>query len=405
MLTRRATLAGLTLAPWTTLPARAEPSNYQAAMSALQISGRYFPLLQLVRANADPAAQAMGDQLCAFWGDEAGAFRRSLSRPADTALPSLEGAVCEPALRTISRAATTRKMVVLNEAHVASHHRNFLAQVIRRLQPQGFTHLAAEAFFRSVSKLSDSAPLQPNLGHYTADPQFAEAIREARRRGMGLIPYEADSSSVRDASQAERQEFRERMQAENLVRFLRAHPNARVLVFCGHDHVGERPMPGWIPMAYRVKQTLGIDLLTITQSDVGSLGPHGRDDPLTRAVLRRFAPTEPIVVRTPDGLVLGTERQGADLAIFHPQRAYSDDRPGWLAADSARRRRRIRIVPRKAEALAQAIHLSDPDPAIPADQYLVPSGASRLVFFLRPGRYRLRLETAQGFEPLGEIRV
>jgi hypothetical protein len=40
---------------------------------------------------------------------------------------------------------------------------------------------------------------------------------------------------------------------------------------------------------------------------------------------------------------------------------------------------------------------------IPADQYLLPQGAREAVFYLRPGRYRVRLETTAGFTPVGEV--
>ena len=55
--------------------------------------------------------------------------------------------------------------------------------------------------------------------------------------------------------------------------------------------------------------------------------------------------------------------------------------------------------------LLQAIHAADADPAIPADQFLVEDAGGPAVLWLRPGRYRLRLETAAGFTPLDEVEV
>jgi hypothetical protein len=52
--------------------------------------------------------------------------------------------------------------------------------------------------------------------------------------------------------------------------------------------------------------------------------------------------------------------------------------------------------------LAQAVPAADPDPAIPADQYLAAQGAREAIFYLRPGRYRVRLETPEGFTAVGE---
>ncbi len=55
--------------------------------------------------------------------------------------------------------------------------------------------------------------------------------------------------------------------------------------------------------------------------------------------------------------------------------------------------------------LAQAVHLGDPDTAVPADQYILRPDAPHLELHLRPGRYRLRLERMDGFRALGVIEV
>jgi hypothetical protein len=56
-------------------------------------------------------------------------------------------------------------------------------------------------------------------------------------------------------------------------------------------------------------------------------------------------------------------------------------------------------------ALVQAFHAADPAASVPADQYLLPVGAKEANFLLRPGRYRLRLETLAGLTTLGEATV
>ena len=61
--------------------------------------------------------------------------------------------------------------------------------------------------------------------------------------------------------------------------------------------------------------------------------------------------------------------------------------------------------PREATVLVQAIHAVEPDLAIPADQMVLAPGAASAVLFLRPGVYRLRLETETGFVPLKTVTV
>jgi hypothetical protein len=55
--------------------------------------------------------------------------------------------------------------------------------------------------------------------------------------------------------------------------------------------------------------------------------------------------------------------------------------------------------------IVQAVHAIEPDLAIPADQQVLAPGATSAVLFLRPGDYRLRLETEAGFVPLKTVMV
>jgi hypothetical protein len=77
-----------------------------------------------------------------------------------------------------------------------------------------------------------------------------------------------------------------------------------------------------------------------------------------------------------------------------------------LAADHGRRRVEVATPgPREATVLLQAIHEVDSDQAIPADQPVLAPEAASAVLFLRPGVYRLRLETEAGFVPLRTVTV
>ena len=372
-------------------------------------NGFYLPLM-----TSDDGSPS--DQSAAFLGDE----RRALHQSA-TLLPATAfgpAARAEDAITRIVADASGRRVVILNEAHTASRHRMFLIQLLRALKPLGFTHLAAEAFINGrglppkfdVRSFRPGAPFQWDFGHYTRDPVFAEAMREAAELGYRLLPYEqradqnqADSKD-RKAGIAEREEA----QAGNFIEALNTLPSdARVLVFVGYNHLRKSPdADGNEWFALRLRRKAGVEALTVAQAVTGSFGPHAPDGPLTRAVLDRFAPRWPVVV-TDGGRVVGAEREGADLAVFHPALPDVDGRPGWLAADSARRRAPV-VLPRggwRGPALLQGVRADDPDPAVPADQQLLPYGAREAVLFLRPGPYRLRLETLDGHRRLGSVAL
>lgn len=415
MLSRRAMVSGLAVAAGAgpaLAQAPVQPSAEPNPQELLFTKGRYLPVRRAVLAAPD---ERNNRQIASFFGDEAVALS---ARSPSTEVALAADAQAEDAVAAIRAAAQGRRVVFLNESHAASRHRLFLAQLLRALQPDGFSVLAVETLSNSFEDdrdpraLKRGGPFRPSMGYYTWDPVFAEALREALDLGYRLEAYEqridrqAQGAAAQDP--AARIAAREIAQAENLAKIIQAAgPAERVLVYCGFSHLRKTPdTRGNVWAAERLRQATGIDPLSVSQAYTGSFGPHGTDPAPTKAVLERFAPKRPIVVRS-GGESVGAVFAGADLALFHPSLPDVDGRPGWLAADPARRRFEAAVAPRAAgeAVIVQAVHAGDPELAVPADQQVVAGGERRAVLFLRPGAYRLRLETAYGFEPLGEIKV
>ncbi len=346
-------------------------------------------------------------QYASFLGEERIALKDA-GNPGST--PDPEGDLeAMDALEAIVEASRGRRVVMLNEAHVASRHRALLGRLIPLLRAEGFTHLAAETFDDGIAALGSDQPLSLRHGWYIADPVYAEAVRQARALGYGLIPYEQrDDQQSSDPSLSDGATMvREQAQADNLKAALAADPDMRVLVFVGYGHLGESGPQ----FAARFKRDTGVDPVTVGQAGTGSFGPHVEDTPPVRALLERFKPTAPVVL-----LKAGTRPGSAatdadltpedsDLLVMHPSLPDIDGRPGWLAADPARRRLEVTIPAGAGPRLLQAIHATEPDPAIPADQFLLADSGGAAVLYLRPGAYRLRLETAAGFTPLTTVEV
>jgi hypothetical protein len=382
------------------------PERMRLATEALSKEGRYLPLLKVARTWEEPGFQDVRRQWFAFVGDEASAFARKGG--ADGVAPDLAGAQAEDAVQAIVRASKGRRVVMLNEAHTASRHRAFLGRLARALRKEGFTHLAAETFTNDapeaemVVSLRAGQPLPAGIGFYTFDPVFAEAVREALELGYQLVPYEQRQDQASASREPKlRIPVREQAQAENLAAAMRRWPEARFLVHVGLGHLDENPdSPNGPWFAARFKQLTGVDPLTVLQSHGGSVGPHGLDHAVAKAVLARFSPRAPIVV-TPAPRVSSIQ---ADLAVFHPSLPDVEGRPGWLAADP--KRRKIRIVlaaPARDLALIQAVREGEPDPALPSDQYVLAPGARTATLFLRAGRYKVRIETEGGFEVIRHV--
>lgn len=419
-ISRRAVVGAAAIAPLIAAagPGRAGPEAASAQM-LLATEGRYLPrwleltdetgervrLEQQYGGEQEWIPHVLRDgitQYASFLGAEGVAFRAQNSTTAPLQPEAYEAV---EAVEAIARAAADRRVVMLNEAHNASRHRALLGRLLPRLRADGFTHLAAEAFTPAVETLAAGDSVGMGVGWYVQDPAFAEAVREALTLGYRLVSYEqradqrAAGSPLGDANFVSR----EQAQADNLAAALAREPDARVLVFAGYGHIAEQD--GGEMFAARFKRDTGIDPLTVGQSGVGAFGPHVEDAPPVRALLERFQPGRALVLAPKDpqpGTLTGEE---TDLIVLHPALPDVDGRPAWLAHDAERRRVGTSVPAGVGPRLLQAVHAADADPAIPADQFLIPDEGGGAVLWLRPGRYRIRLETAVGFVALEEIEV
>jgi hypothetical protein len=413
-MTRRGVATGLAAA--SALPGLARgqalaPLAEASPQTRLFLESRYLPVWRAIQATPkNPGLQ----QMASFIGDEVTALASAGLGPKDDALLPAD-ATARDALAAIVEAARDRRVVMLNEAHVASRHRSFLARLLRALRPLGFDVLAAEDFLNSrergapdVRTYKAGAALNPSFGFYLHDPVYAEAVREAAELGYRLASYEQRADQrVSGEDKLAAMERRDTAEADNFIAdVLGPNPKSRVLVHCGYAHLRKTPdHRGLRWFAARLREKSGIDPLCVSQAYTGSFGPHGKDPAMTTAVLERFRPADSIVVRGADGWV-GARPIGADMAVFHPPLPDVDGRPGWLAADRERRRVEVAVPgAREATVLLQAVHAVDAEQAIPADQLVLAPGAASAVLFPRPGVYRLRLETEAGFVPLKTVTV
>jgi hypothetical protein len=417
MLSRRDLLAAAAAAPFLGAAARPSEDVRPTAQMLLANQGRYLPrwleltdeagerrrLVQAYGGEQDWIGDLLRDglsQYAAFLGAEAIAFRAETSR---TALLEPDAYAAQEAVEGIARAAAGRRVVMLNEAHNASRHRALLGRLLPRLRADGFTHLAAEAFTPRAEILVAGDPVGPGLGWYLHDPVYAEAVRDALALGYRLIAYEQREDQRAPGLPLGDDNFlaREQAQANNLAAHLAQTPDARVLVFAGYGHIAE-PADGAM-FAARLKRDTGIDPLTIGQSGVGAFGPHVQDAPSVQDLLARIMPDRAVLLSPrapPPGALTGEE---TDLLVLHPALPDVEGRPAWLAHDGRRRRVPTVVPAGPGPRLLQAIHAADPDPAIPADQFLVADDGGPAILWLRPGRYRLRVETPTGYAALGEI--
>ncbi len=422
MLTRRRFGAMCAAVPAIGLAGGARSQVPLGVVQRLDVEGRYLPQYLDLQAKAtagEEAARWQLSQYAAFLGDEATAIGSvATTRRPDAALPDLTDATASDALEAIVEAAADRRIVILNEAHNHSRHRAFAAQVMRRLRPLGFDWFAGEAFAplqpEPAPRIGDYRPGMPFLrtyGYYSRDPVLAETVREAGRLGYRFADYEFrhDQRGPDGIDMDARTALREEAQADNLIaNVLAPHPEARVFVYCGYSHAMEAPVMGDEWFASRLRRKTGLDPLTIDQAYCTTELRPEEDAPHVAGVQAAFAPDRPVVVRRADGTGVGARLTdgGIDLSVFHPRLDPVRGRPGWLAADPARRLFEVDVPAFEGPALLQALWAGEGAAGVPADQFLLAAGQSRATLALHPGRYVLRLERPEGFDPAyGEIEV
>lgn len=378
-------------------------------------AGRYLPLYNFLSTQTDNGRRQIFAMIAAMVGDEA----HALLSPdeGDHSAPDLTGATATDAIEAIVAASRGRQVVMINEAHTVSMTRTFNERLLIALRREGFAWLAAETFRAgdgpgaAVTSWRNGMAVPPDLGFYTKDPVFAEAVRSALKLGYQLANYETrDDQNPTDVSKDMAKSIAEREQAEadNLIETIFSKdPKARVLVWCGHGHLQKHESPdGRLAFAARFMAKTGIEPLTVDQSaSWPALSPKD-DVPRVHRVLERFSPKNPVIVRMRDSQVLwGIRQDYADLTVFHPRLDRISGRPGWLASAPARQQVQF-TLPRgavKQTVLVQCLHTEEGKDSVPADQYLLGADARNATFFLRAGRYDVRLETEAGYVSLGSV--
>jgi hypothetical protein len=306
---------------------------------------------------------------------------------------ALASARAEDALAAIVREARSRQIVILNEAHHVPFHRQFAARLAGELRKIGFEYLAAEAFVPDM-------PLHPvavnrQMGFYVNEPMYGAFVRSAIRNGWSFVGYDHDPTG---ASPEDSERLRELGAARNLVeRIFAKNPKAKVFMYVGYGHAGKQHAAnkdGWKSVATLLRETLGIDPLTIEQTTMYGRGDVRVDHPLYRAAMQRFAPSVPVVLAAPEGgyVVVGTRPGSFDMQVFHPDETGhgKEGRPLWMQRQAGLAPQPVPagLLPAQGRRLIQAFHAEDGIDAVPLDMVMVEAGKPAPALMLPEGRFR-----------------
>lgn len=276
--------------------------------------------------------------------------------------------------------AADHRVLIINESHHVTRHRETTRWLLAKLRPLGFSVLAAETFNHGLDGTSPVEQQPPpawprmNDGYYSREPAFGRLVRQARALGYRLAAYEEiyDGSQPPPNGPLESIARREAAQARHLAEIFRGMgPDERLIVHVGYGHGSEVPANlewGEVElMGLRFKALTGIDPLTITQTTC-----RQQDGPA-------FLAQPPASVRP-----------GHDMIVSHPVESFVDHRPRWRReAGDIPTAIPASLRPTDEPLVIEAFAWNEPFDAVPVDRIFVQPGED-LPLLLPPGRYRVR---------------
>jgi hypothetical protein len=356
------------------------------------------------------------------------------------------------AVETITGLAAGYRVVMVNEVHHDAHTRTLTLALLPRMRAIGFTHLAVEALGVHDEDLATRGyPTVTSGSEYLHEPVYGEIVREALKLGFVVVPYDQAGHGAQD---------REDLQARNLYeRILAKAPEARMLVHAGYAHIDEAAgrLGKVRPMAERLHELSGLEILSIDQADIREDVPRNEHEaylnilsalranhplvsgPMLRPVdtkapvntvyyqlVDTYRPSGPIVLRsTSDGRPWSARPGVYDLNVILPPAnerasdypahsaiplkfeggyyyvlppAAQGNRPAWISLDGHRKPVAIDsdLCQKTFPGLVEAHYAAEPDDAVAADRYVFLQRNNANKLWLRPGQYRLRSMDADG---------
>ena len=267
--------------------------------------------------------------------------------------------------------ARATSVVILNEAHNQPMHRAYCRQLLAQLAPLGYQYFAVEALDPDATGFNERKFPLSTTGFYTCEPSMGNLLRAAAETGFYVFGHELKSSQEKEfADWRQRSNYRDSMQAVNILAVLRAHPQAKLVALVGYDHVREKEAEGLKRLATYLRELGHLDPLTIDQTQ-----------PYPSA-----STNSPLVLATAAGVpvVIGQYFQAVDMQVIHPPTTWVNGRPSWLTSGPAI----TTSIPAPYlghPALAQLYDQTEYDQygaqAIPLDQYLTTPTQQRVVLY------------------------
>ena len=283
----------------------------------------------------------------------------------------------------LARRARATSVVLINEAHNQPAHRAYCRQLLMRLAPLGYSILAVEALSTAEININERKFPVSASGFYTREPNMANLLRAACESGFYVFSHEqtaVQNKKFTDSGRADN--YRDSMQAVNILAMLRRNPKAKIVALVGYDHVLEKKRNGLKRMATYLRELGHLDPFTIDQTETYQPQLSG-------------PATQPMALIARDGTLttIGDRKGYVDMQIIHPVVTLVQGRPRWLVEGSSAVLFVRQIPPTKVghfwlvQLYDQKEYRQYGEKAIPLDQYLTgPKEKQVQLVGFKPGR-------------------
>ncbi|MGK7390622.1 MAG: hypothetical protein ACNS60_09730 [Candidatus Cyclobacteriaceae bacterium M2_1C_046] len=240
------------------------------------------------------------------------------------------------ALEFLEQVADNYDIIVLNEDHISSNHRQFLEDIVLLFKDYNYDILAIEAMDYSDTSINSRKYPITTTGYYSQDPVFSNAMRVALNNDYELLPFDLNKkqrdslrnnmiSRSTDGSISVDNSARYKIMSKNIKNIIENSSGSKIIVYCGNWNCSkELGMVGnLLAREYKV--------LSLTQTDVTTCSEWKSSKGVDQE--------KPFVMVDKNFNSFTCHSYAHDISIFHPDIVFNDfERPSYITNRSDRRR-------------------------------------------------------------------
>jgi len=284
------------------------------------------------------------------------------------------------------------RYVFFNEDHLRPQTRVTVLNSLDILYKKGFRYLFCETVNGKDPLLNLRKYPVIESGWYTSEPTYGNLLREANNLGFTILSYEdTNKTAPQNNGKIYSISDRETEQANNILKFISEHNDAKIIVLAGHSHINENKKQGWMASVFKMKS--GLNPLTIEQSEMAEYSNGSYSNNLFKLFRSKYQNKLPVMLVNKEGNPYSLSANSFDITLFHSKTDYYNERPDWLINLNGNKEYQIdmKFWEVNDTCLMQAIKANeDIDRSVPSDQILIEDLKLKYALYFRKGEYIIR---------------